>query len=96
MKIWIKLLIGTVIGIVLGLFLPLSGAEQQETLSFIAKLIINIGRYAIFGLLFFSVAIGTYELKQDKKLVKVYLRIALYMVIALGDEYPENVRRKNP
>ena len=80
MKIWIKLLIGTIIGILLGFFLPLNEAGQQETLSFLANLVIHIGRYTIFGMIFFSLAIGTYELKQDKKMVKVYVRIILYMV----------------
>ena len=82
MKIWIKLLIGTIIGILLGFFLPLRGAEQQETLSFLANLVIHIGRYTIFGMIFFSLAIGTYELKQEKKLARVYGRIILYMVIS--------------
>ena len=53
MKIWIKLLIGTIIGILLGFFLPLNEAGQQETLSFLANLVIHIGRYTIFGMIFF-------------------------------------------
>lgn len=82
MKIWIKLLIGTIIGVFLGFLLPLARPDQQETLSFLATLVIHIGRYAIFGLIFVSLVIGTYELKQDKKLIKVYLRIILYMIIS--------------
>ena len=82
MKIWIKLLIGTIVGILLGFFLPLDGAGQQETLSFLARIVIHIGRYTIFGMIFFSLAIGTYELKQDRKLVKVYVRVIVYMVLS--------------
>ncbi len=82
MKIWIKLLIGTVIGIFLGFLLPFAGKGEQETLSYLATLVIHIGRYTIFGLIFFSLVIGTYELKQENKLIKVYLRIILYMVIS--------------
>lgn len=82
MKIWIKLLAGTIIGILLGFFLPLRGAEQQETLSYLSTLVIHIGRYTIFGLIFFSLVTGTYELKQDKKLIKVYVRIIVYMLIS--------------
>lgn len=82
MKIWIKLLIGTIIGVLLGFFLPIAGEGQNETLSFLVTLVLHIGRYTIFGLIFFSVVIGTYELKQEKQLLKVYSRILLYMVVS--------------
>ncbi len=81
MKIWIKLLAGGIIGVLLGLFLPL-GESGFEMFSYLSQLVINIGRYAIFPLVFFSLAIGTFELKTEKKVLKVYGRAMLYMIAA--------------
>ena len=71
MKIWIKVLLGIIIGIILGVFLPVGGNEQA-TMDYISALLIRIGRYIIFPLVFFSLVIGTYELKREKKLFSVY------------------------
>ncbi len=82
MKIWIKLLIGTFIGILLGIYLPLEQTNTQEIFTYLSELIINIGRYAIFPLFFFAVTIGTHELREDKRLVRTYLRIITYLVLS--------------
>lgn len=81
MKIWIKLLAGSIIGVLLGLFLPLGGSGF-EMFSYLSQLVVNIGRYAIFPLVFFSLAIGIFELKTEKKVLKVYGRAILYMIAA--------------
>ena len=81
MKIWIKLLVGGIIGIFLGVFLP-TGDSIYSLFSYLSELVINIGRYAIFPLILFSLAVGTYELKQEKKILRVYGRTTLYLVAA--------------
>jgi aerobic C4-dicarboxylate transport protein len=81
MKIWIKLVIGTVAGILLGMFLPQT-AKNTELFSYLMELIINVGRYIVMPMVFFSVAIGTYELKQDGTLLKTYTRIILYLALS--------------
>ena len=81
MKIWIKILIGTILGIFLGNFLPPS-AERLELFDFISQVSIRIGSYVVFPLVFFSLAAGTFELKQEKKLFSVYLRILLYLLLS--------------
>lgn len=80
MKIWIKLLAGAVIGLLLGLFLPQGNASLGDVFSFLSKFSINIGRYAVFPMIFFSLAIGTYELKREKKVLRVYGRSILYLL----------------
>ena len=77
MKIWIKLLAGGIIGALLAYFLPDTSAE--DIYSYLTELIINIGRYAIYPLVFFSVAVGTFELRQEKKVLKVLGRTMLYL-----------------
>lgn len=81
MKIWIKLLIGSAIGVLLGFLLPETEAVN-DIFAYISELVINIGRYAVFPLVLFSVAIGTFELKNDKQTLKVYGRSVLYLALS--------------
>ena len=64
----------------LGLLLPLS-EKSMEVFGFLQKLIINIGMYSIFPLVFFSMGIGIFELKKDGKVLSFTLRIILYLII---------------
>ena len=61
MKIWIKLLIGSLIGLVAGFLIPVSAQGFFDSLS---GLLIGIGRYVLFPFIFFSLGIGTSELRQ--------------------------------
>jgi aerobic C4-dicarboxylate transport protein len=79
MKIWIKLLLGSLIGLALGLFLP---AAAQGVLDSVADVLLGVGRYAIFPLVFFSVGVGVSELRQEKRLVRVYASIVKYLALA--------------
>jgi Na+/H+-dicarboxylate symporter len=65
MKIWIKLLVGSVLGVVLGFFLPDDNQRLLTALVWLEKLALNIGRYAIIPVLVFSLTIAVYELRQD-------------------------------
>ncbi|MEW5817870.1 MAG: cation:dicarboxylase symporter family transporter [Spirochaetota bacterium] len=82
MKIWIKLLAGTCIGVLLGILLPKSDPQIKELFSYLSELAINVGRYGLLPLLFFSISIGTYELKQEQKLLRIYGRVFLYCVLS--------------
>ena len=81
MKIWIKILIGTILGVLLGIFVP--GTEKaMELFSFVSRLFVQIGRYVVFPLVFFALVTGTYELKREKKIFRVYGRTVLYLLLA--------------
>ncbi|MEE9307818.1 MAG: cation:dicarboxylase symporter family transporter [Spirochaetia bacterium] len=81
MKIWIKILVGSILGVLLGIFLP--GTEKSmELFSYINRLFIQIGRYVVFPLVFFALVVGTYELKREKKIFRVYGRIILYLLLS--------------
>ncbi len=83
MKIWIKILIGSIIGVLLGTLLP--GTEKaMEAFSYLSRLFIQVGRYVVFPLVFFALMIGTYELKREKKIFHVYGRTILYLLLAAG------------
>jgi aerobic C4-dicarboxylate transport protein len=81
MKIWIKLLIGSLIGLAAGFFIPV---QAQGLFDSISSLLVGIGRYALFPFIFFSLGIGTSELRQEKRLLRVYFSVFKYMVLAAG------------
>jgi Na+/H+-dicarboxylate symporter len=79
MKIWIKLLVGSLIGIGAGVFLPVTAQAFFDSLS---GVLVGIGRYAVFPLAFFSLGIGTTELRQEKRLGRVYLSTLKYLALS--------------
>ncbi|NOY08652.1 MAG: dicarboxylate/amino acid:cation symporter [Spirochaetes bacterium] len=81
MKVWLKLFIGVIVGVLLGVFIPLSD-NAGMIFNFLSKLFIQIGRYTIFPLVFFSIVMGTYELKHERKLFAVYSKIVVYLIIS--------------
>ncbi|MCL2139314.1 MAG: dicarboxylate/amino acid:cation symporter [Treponema sp.] len=85
MKVWIKLLIGTALGVCLGILLP-ENQNINDALDWLEQLVIRIGRYAVIPVLVFSLTIAVYELKQDKKfwsliIKNFFLMIGLSIVI---------------
>jgi len=81
MKIWVKLLIGSLIGLAAGFFIPVSAQGFFDSLS---SVMVGIGRYALFPFIFFSLGIGTSELRQEKRLLRVYTSVFKYLVLAAG------------
>jgi aerobic C4-dicarboxylate transport protein len=81
MKIWIKLLIGSLVGLAAGFFIPVQSQGFFDSLS---SLLIGIGRYALFPFIFFSLGIGTSELRQEKRLLRVYYSVFKYLVLSAG------------
>ena len=81
MKIWIKLLIGSLIGLAAGFFIPVQSQGFFDSLS---GLLIGIGRYALFPFIFFSLGIGTSELRQEKRVLRVYYSVFKYLVLSAG------------
>ena len=82
MKIWIKLCAGLIIGVLLGLFIPDESGKIASVFSVIAEIIISIGRYTLFPLVFFSMAYSAYELRMEKKLLSLLIRTLIYMAVA--------------
>ncbi|MEE8441210.1 MAG: cation:dicarboxylase symporter family transporter [Spirochaetia bacterium] len=80
MKLWMRILIGSVIGIVLGFYLPLIGGDSLRVMGRIVMIVISTGRYALFPLAFFGVAIGVFELRADQITGRVYGKAALIIL----------------
>ena len=90
MKVWVKLLIGSAIGIIAGLFLPADNHTVLSAFIWLEKLALGIGRYAVIPILVFSLTIAIYELRQDGQFWPLVFRNLLVIagaslfVIVLG------------
>ncbi|MDR0452071.1 MAG: cation:dicarboxylase symporter family transporter [Treponema sp.] len=80
MKIWLKMLIGAVLGIVLGYLLPEDNGTVLRVLGWLEGMAIRIGRYVLIPVLFFSLIIAIYELRQDKRFWGHVFRTLLFML----------------
>ncbi|MDR2393892.1 MAG: cation:dicarboxylase symporter family transporter [Treponema sp.] len=79
MKVWVKLLIGSMLGMVLGWFLPSVYPGGLTVLPWLQDVAIRIGRYTVVPILFFSLTIGVYELRRDGGFWPLVLRTFLVM-----------------
>ena len=67
MKVWIKLLIGSILGMTIGFLLPQESQNVHLALQWLEKLAIGMGRYAVVPVLVFSLTIAVYELRLDEQ-----------------------------
>ncbi|MDR0685119.1 MAG: dicarboxylate/amino acid:cation symporter [Spirochaetaceae bacterium] len=90
MRIWLKLLIGSIFGLLLGFLVPENHPAVLDIFSFLRNLAIGIGRYTALPIMVFSLTIGIYELRQDGKFWSLLIRTFLLLagisvfVIVLG------------
>lgn len=82
MKVWVKFLIGSILGLTLGFLLPQDNPSIMEWLVWLEDIAIRIGRYAAVPVLVFSMAIGIYELRQDGGFWGTIVRSFLMMIVS--------------
>jgi len=82
MKVWLKYLLGIIIGITLGAYISPENIAIGNLLEFLSKLTINIGRYTVFPIVFFGIGYGTFKLKQEKKTGQLYLKTGIAILIS--------------
>jgi Na+/H+-dicarboxylate symporter len=80
MKIWIKLLLGSIIGVAAAYLLPQDNQNILDLLAWLENLTLRIGRYALAPVLVFSVTIAVYELRQDGQFWPLVLRSFIFIV----------------
>ncbi|MHC6202404.1 dicarboxylate/amino acid:cation symporter [Breznakiellaceae bacterium SP9] len=80
MKVWVKLFIGSILGIVLGFLLPDTNIDIMDKLEWLQLLAIRAGRYVAPPFLVFSLTIAIYELRQDQRLWGLVLKTALCII----------------
>jgi Na+/H+-dicarboxylate symporter len=75
-----RLLAGSVIGVVLGIYLPVSTGDTLLAVRTLSGIVISVGSYALFPLLFFGLLIAIHELREDRSTLRVYGKSALIIV----------------
>ncbi|MBQ8013701.1 MAG: dicarboxylate/amino acid:cation symporter [Treponema sp.] len=73
MKVWIKYLIGTVLGVIAAFILPMHINALDSALATISEIAIRFGRYALIPLIFFGTAIAMFNLRYKKQIIKTSL-----------------------
>ncbi len=84
MKIWMKYLIGAVLGAALALVLPAEDQGLRSTLGFLFDLSIRIGTYALLPLVLFSTPVAVFELNEDGELWRQIGRTFLVLLAAVA------------
>ncbi|MDR2784073.1 MAG: cation:dicarboxylase symporter family transporter [Treponema sp.] len=82
MKLWIKLLTGAALGLLLGFLLPIGNKTILTATEWLSHFAINIGRYAVVPMLFFSISIAVHELRQEGGLWSILFRALLLIAIS--------------
>lgn len=82
MKLWMRFILGCLIGVILGLSLPEQGGDTARLFERISAVFLNIGRYALFPLVFFNVVTAVAQLREDGNLAATVLRTVVILVAA--------------
>ena len=81
MKVWLKLFIGSLLGVFLGFLLPSDNQTVSRGVIWFAELAIRIGRYGLAPILVFTLTIAVYELKQDGQFWGIVARTFLVIIL---------------
>ena len=82
MKIWLKYLIGIVLGITFALVAGTENALFIEAADFLSKAAVQFGRYALYPAVFFGFTLSIFELRENRSLLKVALITGLIICAA--------------
>jgi Na+/H+-dicarboxylate symporter len=84
MKIWMKYLMGVILGTALALAVPLDDTAFRGVLGVLFDLSIRIGRYALIPLVLFSVPVAVFEQNEDKEFWRSLGRTLLVLIAAVA------------
>lgn len=70
MKLWIKYLVGIILGIAASFIIPWNFPVVNSVLTIASEFAFRFGRYTLLPLLVFGVASSFFKLRSDKKIVK--------------------------
>ena len=82
MKVWVKLLIGSVLGMAIGFLLPADNMSIIPAFEWLEKLALGMGRYVVIPVLVFSLTIAVYELRLDDQFWPMVFKNFLLIIIA--------------
>ncbi len=70
MKVWLKFLIGSILGAICALVLPFENKALFSFLELVTEIVIRFGRYMVIPLMFFTAVIAFNRLRDTKLLIK--------------------------
>lgn len=82
MKIWVKLLVGSILGLTLGFLLPSENQGVLGALNWFEQFALQLGRYTAVPLLFFAFILAVYQLRSDKEFWPVVGKTFLVMILS--------------
>ena len=77
MKIWLKYLIGVVLGVTFALVAGSENTLFVQATDFLSKAAIQFGRYALYPAVFFGFTLSIFELRENRSLLKVAIITSL-------------------
>lgn len=82
MKVWVKYLIGILLGVLAAFILPLDNATCAKVLSFLSELFIRFGRYLVVPLIFSTAIVSINKLRLAKSLWKTSFWTGIIIVLS--------------
>jgi len=80
MNVWIKLLIGSILGMAIGFLLPVENINVSSVFQWLERLALGMGRYAVVPVLVFSLTLAVYELRMDEKFWPMFFKNILFII----------------
>lgn len=81
MRLWQKILIGSGIGLLIGIFLPLAGGDTFAFLKAFSDIFTGIGTYILFPLVLAQVIVTTSEIREERSGFSFASRSIVYLLI---------------
>ena len=82
MKIWIKYLIGSTLGIIIAIIAYSDSVFFNAAVEFLSNIAIQFGRYSLYPVLFFGFTLSICKLRESRSLLKLSIYIALFIIIS--------------
>jgi len=82
MKIWIKYLIGTTLGIIIAIIAYSDSVFFNSAVEFLSNIAIQFGRYSLYPVLFFGFTLSICKLRESRSLLKLSIYIAVFIIIS--------------
>lgn len=80
MKVWIKYVIGTVLGVIAAFILPLNTPQVDSIVAGFSEFAIRFGRYALVPLIFFGTAMSLFNLRYKRHILKTSVWTAATLI----------------
>ncbi len=82
MKIWIKYLIGVLIGGGFAFVAPADSELFNSAVTFLSDFAVQFGRYSLYPVLFFGFTLSIFKLRESKSLLKLAIIVSIFIIFS--------------